>query len=311
MRKSLGGLAAALLLAGTAVTTPGTAAAAGAAADCPQWKQSEVATGFGLPLENLAFDGRGGLLVSATLFSGFGSIKRVTPDGEIGTLVDNVNGPGAIQVRDGKVYYNTGHNTLSGTLGLTDGTIDTVDLNTGERATWARNLTMPDGMTLLPNGDAVISTLIGPKAGLTRVPKEAPAAPVPYPRNVPGPNGLVVSQDGATLYAVSTLNPDRQIAKIDIAHPEDESPGGLRIDAPWPFNALDDLTIGPDGMIYTVGEHGIAYRVDPVSGSSCAISHEVFLGSSVRFGAGPGWDPASLYTTGFDGTVRRLTPPPS
>ncbi|MBB5852099.1 SMP-30/gluconolactonase/LRE family protein [Amycolatopsis umgeniensis] len=296
----------AAVIAAAALTTPGAATAA-PAQDCTPWQVRTVATGLGLPLENLAFDGRGGLLVSKTLFAGNGSVERVTPDGAVSTLLP-VRGPGALTVRGDELYVNTGHLTVDGTLGLKTGTIDIYDFGTGKRRTWATNLTMPDGGTVLPNGDAVISTLIGPERGLWLVRKENPSAPERYGPDLLGPNGMVVSNDGRTLYVANTGDPGFQIAGIDLANPSAPAKK-IRLQAPWPLNIIDDLTIGPDGRLYTAGEHGIVYRVDPESGSTCAIATGVHLGSSVRFGAGPGWDLESLYSTGFDGAVRRLVPP--
>ncbi|ANN16158.1 hypothetical protein SD37_11250 [Amycolatopsis orientalis] len=299
------GVVAATIVMAAALTAPGTTATA--APGCEPWQVRTVATGLGLPLENLAFDGRGGLLVSRTLFAGNGSVERVTPDGAVNTLLP-VYGPGALSVRGSELYVNTGHITTDGLLGLKTGTIDIHDFDTGKRRTWATGLTMPDGGTVLPNGDAVISTLIGPKRGLWLVRKENPAAPERFGPDLFGPNGMVVGHDGGTLYVANTGDPDFQIAAIDLANPA-APPKKIRLQAPWPLNIIDDLTIGTDGRLYTAGEHGIVYRVDPGSGATCAIATGVHLGSSVRFGAGPGWDPESLYSTGFDGAVRRLVPP--
>lgn len=299
------GVVAATIVMAAALTAPG--ATASAAPGCAPWQVRTVATGLGLPLENLAFDGRGGLLVSKTLFAGNGSVERVTPDGAVKTLLP-VYGPGALSVRGNELYVNTGHITTDGLLGLKTGTIDIHDFGTGKRRTWATGLTMPDGGTVLPNGDAVISTLIGPKRGLWLVRKENPVAPERFGPGLLGPNGMVVGHDDRTLYVANTGDPDFQIAAIDLANPS-AAPKKIRLQAPWPLNIVDDLTIGADGRLYTAGEHGIVYRVDPDSGATCAIATGVHLGSSVRFGAGPGWDPESLYSTGFDGAVRRLVPP--
>ncbi|WP_410661526.1 SMP-30/gluconolactonase/LRE family protein [Amycolatopsis sp. lyj-112] len=306
MTRRIRGAVAATIMMAAAFTAP-SATAAVAAPGCEPWQVSTVVSGLGLPLENLAFDKRGGLLVSKTLFAGNGSVERVTPGGAVSTL-EKVYGPGALTVRGNELYINTGHNTPDGVLGLKTGTIDIHDLDTGVRRTWATNLTMPDGGTVLPDGDAVISTLIGPKRGLWLVRKENPSAPERYGPDLLGPNGMVVSNDGRTLYVANTGGPDFQIAAIDLANPSAPAKK-IRLQAPWPLNIIDDLTLGPDGRLYTAGEHGIVYRVDPDSGATCAIATGVHLGSSVRFGAGPGWDPESLYSTGFDGTIRRLVPP--
>lgn len=126
-----------LIGAVVALTAAPASASLPASADCRPWTVRTVAAGLGLPLENLAFDGRGGLLVSKTLFAGEGSVERITPSGQISTLM-KVRGPGAISVRGSQVYVNTGHVTSDGTLGLKTGTIDIYDLDSGQRRsfTW-------------------------------------------------------------------------------------------------------------------------------------------------------------------------------
>lgn len=74
-----------------------------------------------------------------------------------------------------------------------------------------------------------------------------------------------------------------------------------------PANMADDLTVGPDGALYVAfNAGGKVVRVDPDSGSSCEIASGLPFTSAVKFGAGPGWDPNALYTTGFLGDVHRL-----
>lgn len=70
------------------------------------------------------------------------------------------------------------------------------------------------------------------------------------------------------------------------------------------------LTVGPDGAVYLAyNVAGKVLRVDPVAGTSCEIASGLTLTSAVKFGAGPGWDSRALYAVGFDGAVRKLTPP--
>ncbi|WP_280397162.1 hypothetical protein [Nocardia carnea] len=77
---------------------------------------------------------------------------------------------------------------------------------------------------------------------------------------------------------------------------------------------LDDLTTSGTGDIY-VAAHllGTIHRVDPDSGATCAVTTELPVAwsgpSSVRIAPdGAGY---ALYTTSFDGTLRRLRPPPN
>jgi hypothetical protein len=51
-------------------------------------------------------------------------------------------------------------------------------------------------------------------------------------------------------------------------------------------------------------------QVNPLTGDHCDIVGGLMNPSSLKFGRGPGWKQDSLYVTGFDGTVRELTPPP-
>ena len=74
-----------------------------------------------------------------------------------------------------------------------------------------------------------------------------------------------------------------------------------------PLNAADDLTVGPDGIVYVAyNGGGKVVRVDPATGESCALASGLPLVSSVRFGAGPGWDPDALYATSFTGKIYKL-----
>ena len=83
------------------------------------------------------------------------------------------------------------------------------------------------------------------------------------------------------------------------------------IDLPGPglLQVPDDLTLGPDGALYVaLNLAGAILRVDPETGDTCRVAEGIPLVSSVAFGAGPGWDPDTIYTTGFDGTVRAARP---
>src|SRR4051812_42711828 len=135
---------------------------------CTGWTQKTVKAGLG-SLENLEFDGSGGLLLSA---SGPGAIERLTPDRNVTTLVPDVNAPGGQRVVGRTLYFNTGDAAQSGLMGTPDGTLDRFDLDTHERSTVASGLTMPNGLAILPNGDFVASRDIGSGTGITRVPHD-------------------------------------------------------------------------------------------------------------------------------------------
>src|SRR3954471_6476471 len=84
---------------------------AGAATDpCTPWQQKTLKSGLG-SLENLEFDGTGRPVLSA---SGPGAIERLPPDGNVTTLVPNVNAPGGQRVVGRTLYFNTGDSAQSG-----------------------------------------------------------------------------------------------------------------------------------------------------------------------------------------------------
>src|SRR3954447_17598580 len=163
-------LVAALVLTAFVAVVPSAGAADPA---CSGWTQKTLKSGLG-SLENLEFDDTGGLLLSA---SGPQAIERLTPSGDLSTLIPNVNAPGGQRVVGRTLYFNTGDAAQSGLTGTADGTLERYDLDTGARTTFATGLTMPNGLAVLPNGDFVVSRDIGSGTGITRIPHDDPAHP--------------------------------------------------------------------------------------------------------------------------------------
>lgn len=294
---------AALLVAVPA--SPGTTATSPSLvpAGCAPWAKQQVAAGLGT-LENLSFDGTGGLLLS-----GKGSIFRLATDGSRSTVVPGVTGPGG-QVVDGRTLYFTTGNTLQdgflGLLGLASGTISAVDLDTGARHVVADRLVMPNGMIRLPDGSFLVSRDLGAPGRTTRVFPDGHREV--FAPSVTSTNGMAYDATRGVVYIASTFNPATTISVVDLAAPH-ARPRVIRLPGPGPLNAADDLTLGADGQLYVaLNVAGKVVRVDPETGASCTIASRIQFASSLRFGAGPGWDPASLYVTSFRGTVTRLVP---
>ncbi|GAA4476092.1 hypothetical protein GCM10023094_15080 [Rhodococcus olei] len=291
-------------------TTSAASTTVAPAAACTSWKVSTVADGFGV-LENLAFDGRGAMLLSESPAFGDGAIRTLTPAGTKGTLVSDVASPGGITVRGGRVLFTTGDNVMAGLYNGTNGTVESVGLDGGDRTTVARGLTMPNGLAALPDGDLLVTQALGDRPGLTRIPATDPSEPERVRTDIGSANGLFVSPDGSTVYVGNTFDKSTELRALDAANLTGDVTT-VTLPGPGPANAGDDLTVGSDGSVYmALNGAGKVVRVDPATGNTCEIATGLPLTSSVRFGAGAGWDPASLYTTGFDGSVHRLTPPAS
>ena len=288
----------------TAALTGGEAGAA--PAPCAQWTAETVASGYGV-LENLAFDGRGNVLLSESSLTGAsGAIKRLGAGGHRSVAVANVSSPGGIVVDGGTAYFNVGNAMASGLGSRTDGTIEALNLTTGARRTVARGLTMPNGLARLPGGDFVVSRDIGSAAVTTLTRVSATGRTTGVTSSLTSTNGLAYDTTRQRLVVSTTFNPATVIAAVDA-----RGRVTRRVTVPGygPLNSADDLTVGPDGVAYvTLNAAGRIVRVDLDSGRSCTIASGLITPSSVRFGAGPGWDSRSLYVTSFLGTLTRLTP---
>ncbi|KRF13933.1 hypothetical protein ASG90_14065 [Nocardioides sp. Soil797] len=275
-------------------------------AECAPWTKTKVASGFGV-LENLAFDGHGGLLVSdqgAAVTPG--AIKRLTPDGRRSVLLAGVEGPGGLVVEGRSLWFNAGNSVLDGLLGRRTGTVSTLDLDSGAVTQLAGGLAMPNGLARLSDGSLVVSNDVVPGT-MTRIAPDGTRET--YAASIKSTNGMAYDREAELLYVASTFTLRTTISVVDVRHPE-ATPRVITLDGLGPLNSADDLTLGEDGRLYVpFNVAGKVVQVDPEDGSACTIATGVPLVSSVRFGAGPGWDGNALYATSFLGSVTKLTPP--
>ncbi len=268
-----------------------------ARAACAAWHTRTLLSGQGW-LENLEFDGRGSITISAATQ---GRILRLSQQRRLSTLVTPVSGPGG-QRRIGRyLYFNTGDSVPV----TPNGTIERFDLRTGRRSTWARGLTMPNGLVFLPNGDAVVSRDVGTGTGLTRVPARDPKHPQIEWAKVDDTNGLAVDPAGKWLYADRTFSSDGEVDRISISDPRRVQVVG-RLGAGV---APDDMTVDRSGNLYIAGfGSGEIYRLDPRTHSSCAIATGLTQPTSPKFG-GSGWNARDIYVTDASGHLSELSPP--
>ena len=288
-----------------AIAVVGGVWASPASGACVPWQASTVLAGQGA-LENLVFDGRGGLLLSASRED---AILRLRADGDVSTLIDDVNAPGGLRVRNGVLYFNTGDDATSGLQGIADGTIERYRFSSGRRAVWARGLTMPNGLIFLPNGDAVVSRDLGTGTGMTRVRAGNPEHPQPNWARLDDTNGMAVDPTGRWLYTVETFAAESRVYRIRISEPSRIRVVAALGEGTVP-KGLDDITIDSRGRLYIAANiAGEVIRLNPRTGASCVLASGLHNPSAVKFGRGQGWSKRSLYVTGFDGAVVRLAPP--
>lgn len=295
---------AALVLAQVAPARTGSDPAAGVARPvaagrgaCAPWRVRTLLQGEGW-LENLAFDGRGAMTLSALAQ---GKILRLSPRGRVSTLVASAAAPGGQARRGRTLSFVTGD---TGSPAPT-GTVDRVDVRTGRRTTWARGLTAPNGLALLPGGDAIVSRTAGSGTGLTRIRARDPRHPQTGWAKLDDTNGLAVDRAGRRLYVARTLSPDGEVTVVQVADPRRTRAAGRLGAGVLP----DDLTIDRRGVLYVAGfGSGAIHRLDPRTGRACAIATGLTQPTSARFG-GPGWHRDRLYVTDAGGHVSELSPP--
>ncbi|MFI9508742.1 SMP-30/gluconolactonase/LRE family protein [Nocardia sp. NPDC052566] len=293
-------LALAVAGAGAAVAEPDEVAG------CGRWSATTVASGYSM-LENLAFDGRGGMLLSELALSSSGGAVHVLRADGTRAVVASVNHPGGLVVSGGTAYVAAGGDFTLGGPGKSDGAIEAIDLDSGAVSTVASGLTAPNGLARLPDGGFVVSRDIGSPTTLTRVARDGSGAHTLAP-GLTSTNGLAYDPVRRKLFVSTTFESVTTLAAIDIDHP-DTPPARSTVPGFGLLNAADDLTVGSDGNVYlALNVAGRIVRVDPDTGSTCTIADGLPFATSARFGSGPGWDPGSLYVTSFLGTVTRLTP---
>ena len=276
---------------------PSARAVAAGTGVCAPWRVRTLLQGQGW-LENLAFDGRGGITISALAQ---GKLLRLGPNGRLSTLAAPVAGPGG-QVRRGRVLsFVTGNGGNPAPVG----TIDRLDLRTGRRTTWARGLTSPNGLAFLPSGDAIVSRDVGAGTGLTRVRARDPRHPQVNWARLDDTNGLALAPGGRRLYVARTFSPDGEITTVRVADPSRTGVAGRLGAGVLP----DDLTSDRRGVLYVAGfASGAIHRLDPRTRRSCAIASGLEHPTSARFG-GPGRNPRHLYVTDSGGHLSELVPP--
>ena len=274
---------------------------ADASSSCTPWSVSTVASGFGM-LENLEFDGRGSMIVSETSPIGPGALRTVAPDGDRGTLVADVESPGGLVTDGDTLYFTTGNSAAAGLVDTRTGTVDTIDLGTGVRSTYASGLAMPNGLARSETGDLFTTRNLGVAAGLSRIATDRTVSTVRT--DVGTANGIGIG--GGKIYVANTFDLETTLTVLDANNPSGPSER-IRIDGIGPLTMSDDLTVADDGTVYLAKNlAGRVVRIDPETGSSCVMATGVPLTSSVAFG-GVGFDEKALYATSFDGTVRKMS----
>ncbi|MED5811291.1 SMP-30/gluconolactonase/LRE family protein [Mycolicibacterium sp. 050232] len=302
LQKTIGATACAIAaLFVTATPTAGaTPDADGRSGACQRWQMTTVASGLGA-LENLEPDGRGGFYLSAI---NDGKLLHVDDRGTSTTVLSNLDHPAGLRLSADSLYFLTGNNP-----GTARGTLQRLDLATGQATTLLSGLPSPNGLLFLPDGDLIFSQLTVPPQGIGRY-RPATGRHTKSWSTTPLPNGLALTPDRTALYtensALST------VLRVPLDKPNATSTVAR---LPGVIAGSDDMQATRDGTLYVAGDtSGEVYAVNPATGRVCTIAKGLSQlalppngPTSVRVAPGP--DGNALYVTAFDGKLRRLQPP--
>ncbi|KAA2267125.1 hypothetical protein F0L68_00920 [Solihabitans fulvus] len=258
-------------------------------------------------LENLAFDGEGGLWIAN---SSANRIDRYAPDGRVTATVPGIRAAASIRKRGDSLYVNYGDGVPDHLLPFNNAGVVRVDLATLAVSPYADGLHVANGSAFDSAGNLYVSNSGGLTIARVRPGGQVEPAWVTLPST---PNGVTVIGD--TLYATLTLDLRSPVVAVPLA-----DPGAWRIltELASPlFKGLDDVYAGPDEQLYVAGNLvGELFRVDPATGSACllaaglpaGITSQVTNGiTSVSMAHDFGPYAGDLFLTAGNGTITRLS----
>ena len=239
--------------------------------------------------EELAFDGHGGMWVSP-IHSNF--LERYDPTGHVTTPVA-VPGPGGLVTGpDGLIYANTS----GGPAGNGVVRFDPTAAQPTPRVFVSR-LPGVNGSAFDGAGNLYVSTEDQGPSVLKIRPNGKRDTAWEIAASFYGANGVAVA--GSNLFAAISWDQRSPIELVPLANPAahyvftqlsfgalSRQPAVYQPDPNQPLipKGLDDLTIGPDGLIYVVGfASGELLRVDPATGQSCLLVSGLLTPTAVKF----------------------------
>ena len=269
------------------------AVAQAAPADCPGIQAPrQITKGHG-PLESLAFDAQGRLLLTSITQNAL--LRLAAPQGAVTTVAPGVSSPGGIAVvSEREAYVGTG-NTLTGLLpGLGAAGIAQVDLDTGKLTAVVKGLAMANGMVRARDGTFYASDDLA--KSLDRV---LPDGTVQRGWLKLNSNGLALSADERTLYVNQMIPP--KVLAVERASGQVSVVAEVPTDRRWTW--LDGLGIDAQGLLYVASYwSGEVWRLVPSTGAWCTVARGLVLPSAVTPGAaGAGFSPTSVYVSTHGG----------
>jgi virginiamycin B lyase len=259
---------------------------------------------LGLPgigwLENLGFDGHGGMWVSELMT---GQLVRFDSAGNAGASVA-ISSPGAsVLGSDGRMYADFGDDEAGALAPGKAGVVSFDPTAASPTATpFASGVTMANGLAFDASGNVYVADSIAgavDKFGPTGTPDPAFDAAA----KIPGADGLVYGN--GMLYVSELTALTSAIVQIPVGDPSAKSTLTELSAGGAPLKLPDDMAIGPDGALYIATATGQLIRVDTSTGAGCVLANTVVPVTSIRFPVAfaPYTASADAFVTSEDGDI--------
>lgn len=248
-------------------------------------------TGFARS-EGAAFGPDGLLYVTAD-----NALWRFTADGtptrvvELSQALGLAPTPTGLAVaRQGEPYPPT---LVDGGLTLVEGSGQVAELSTA--------IESGNAVMRLDSGDFIVADNIAGKLQLVTTSGETRLLEA----DVPSPNGLGYSPDHRSIYVNSTFTTRGELTRFDVGSDGLPVASSATVIAEMgPRSTPDGIVIDAKGRVYVAANlQAKLVRVDPATGEKRDVITGLNSPASMAFGAGPGFDPCSLYVTSLFGPM--------
>lgn len=251
-------------------------------------------------LESVAFDAAGRLVYTNL---GRRQLRGLdAPGAATRQIAAGIDGPGGLALEPGGTMLVGSGNGIGGLFAPRFGfaRLLRVDLATGAKTTYARGLSMTNGVVRGADGTVFASDDLA--RSLDRVAPDGRVQRGWY--RATDTNGLALSADGGTLFANRSFGSTRVMA-IDTATGAYETYWRPPSSLSWAL--LDDLDIDAAGRLYAPAYLlGEVWRIDP-DGSACALARGLTTPAGISVGAaGAGFSASSVYVTTHAGSLLEI-----
>jgi virginiamycin B lyase len=226
-------------------------------------------------VENLGFDGRGGLWASELEL---GKLVRFGAQGTPGRSLTLAT-PGASGLEpDGHMFALYGDSDFGSTPGAAPAGVVTFDpaAATPVAKPFVSGFTMANGGALDAEGNLYVANSL--KSGILKFsPKGVLDAAFENETQISSADGVAI--DGDTLYVTEIFSTNAALVKVPLNDPSKYT----LLAALSPLAGPDDLAVGPDGALYVALASGQVVRVNPQTGAACVVIDTGVPVTSVRF----------------------------